>query len=273
MNAPSISTLLAEPLAGALALDWRAAGHRVPEETLELLGRIGLGLFAALYAALILRALLRAGRYRAASALGPDALAAVHAELASAERKTVGEIVPVVLERSDAHPGAAWLAALSFLLLGTGLVAPILPWESPALVLAAQLSFLGLGWAAARLLPDFQRFFVSEARATELAEEQALLEFHRHGLRDTEARTGVLVFVSLFERRAIVLGDEGIDAKMGEEHWQATTESILKGIAGGSLRDGLVAGIRACGAVLAEHFPPKDGDRNEVPDRVIVRRS
>jgi putative membrane protein len=252
--------------------DWRPAGHAIEGELLAMLGRIGLWTCLVVYVLLLARALVRSSRYRAARALGPAALAAVHAELVAVERKTVGEIVPVVLERSDEHPGASWLAALSFLLLGSGLLAPILPWERPWLVLALQLGFLALGYATARLLPDFQRLFVSEARASEMAEEQALQEFHRHGLDRTEARTGVLLFVSLFERRAIVLGDEGIDAKVGEEHWKATSAAILAGIAAGSLRDGLVAGIRACGTVLAEHFPCKAGDRNEVPDRVIVRK-
>ncbi len=252
---------------------WRAPGEALGGGWLARLGWIGLWASLALYAFLVARALLRRRRYLAASVLGPEDLVALHAELAAAEKKTVGEIVPVVLERSDEHPGACWVAALAFLLLGSGLFAALLPWNTPWLVLLFQLACGALGYATARLLPDFQRVFVRESRATEMAEEQAFQEFHRHGLQHTAARTGVLVFVSLFERRAIVLGDEGIDAQVGEEHWRATTEAILAGIAAGSLRDGLVAGIRACGAALAEHFPWQAGDRDEVPDRVIVRRA
>jgi putative membrane protein len=47
---------------------------------------------------------------------------------------------------------------------------------------------------------------------------------------------------------------------------------VLEGIEKGSLRDGLVAGIGRCGAVLAEHFPSQPGDRNELPDHLVVRR-
>src|SRR5206468_3238135 len=101
------------------------------------------------------------------------------------------------------------------------------------------------------------RIFVSESRATETADEQALQEFHRHGLRETRERTGILVFVSLFERRVVVLGDAGIHAKVGDEHWQRTRDAILGGIARGSLADGLVEGVRACGQELAAHFPAK----------------
>ena len=45
------------------------------------------------------------------------------------------------------------------------------------------------------------------------------------------------------------------------------------GDARGELREGMIAGIKSAGEVLAEHFPWAEGDRNELPDRVIVRRS
>ncbi len=251
--------------------EWEAAGHAQAIDWLGLLGRIGALLLLATYAALLLRAFLRRHRYRAMEMLSDADLTAIHAELAAAEKKTVGEIVPIVLERSDRHPGASWLAALAFLLLGSAVLAPIL-WEKPLFLLAAQLACGVLGFATATWLPDFKRLFVTEARATEMAEEQAFQEFYRLGLHETVARTGVLLFVSLLERRAIVLGDKGIDEKVGEDHWKATDEAILKGVAAGSLRDGLIGGIRSAGAVLAEHFPWKEGDRNEVPDRLIVRK-
>jgi putative membrane protein len=113
--------------------------------------------------------------------------------------------------------------------------------------------------------------FVDEERASAVAEEQAVNEFHRLGLSKTVARTGVLLFVSLFERRVVVLGDAGIHAKVGDEHWDATRAAILAKIRRGRVDEGLVDGIRASGEVLAQHFPWTQGDRNELPDRVVVR--
>jgi putative membrane protein len=151
-------------------------------------------------------------------------------------------------------------------------LAPHLPWSQPALVLLAQLGLGALGYFTARTLPGFARLFVGEKRATEMAEEQARQEFLALDLQSTEAATGVLIFVSLFERRVIVLADHGIDAKVGQEHWTGVTAAVLRGIASGSLRNGLSSGIALAGGVLAEHFPWRDGDRNELPDRLIVRR-
>ena len=255
-----------------LQQSWKSSGHAQPGDWLTLAGEFLLPALGGGLVFLLTRAFLRRSWYRAESVLGPDDLGAVHAALVAAERRTVGEILLVVLDRSDRHPGARWLAALLGALLGSVALAPWLPWDEPAHLLAAQLALGALGYALAWRLPDLQRTFVSEARAQEMAEEQALQEFHRHALHRTEARTGVLLFVSLFERRALVLADEGIDARVGVEQWERTNELVLAGIRRGSLRAGLVAGIGSAGEVLAREFPVASGDRNEVPDRVVVRR-
>ncbi len=251
---------------------WESAGHSISTAWVELVGRFGALALLFAFLALIARAFVRRQRYRAADVLTETDLQRIHAELTAAEERTVGEIVPVVLERSDRHPAALWLAAVAFVLLGSALLATWLPWERPALLLLCQIALGALGYGTAHWLPDFQRLFVREARATEMAEEQAFQEFYRHGLHETEARTGVLIFVSLLERRVVVLADDGIDAVVGPEQWSETDGAILKGVADGSLRDGLIAGIRSAAEVLAEHFPWTEGDRNELPDRLIVRR-
>ncbi len=224
-----------------------------------------------LVAALVARASLQAQRYRAIDVLDEADLEAVHEAIRSAERRTVGEIVPVVVERSDEHPHAGLAAALTFTFAGTTLLVAQAPWHAPQWVLLAQAALALMGWALCRVLPGFARLFVSEARATHVAAEQALQEFATLDLHRTAERSGVLIFISLFERRVIVLGDSGIDARVGAEHWKAVDEAVVAGIRRGSLRQGLVDGITLAGAVLAEHFPPRGGERNELPDRVVVR--
>lgn len=251
---------------------WEAAGHANAFGWTSALGAAGLVLLVLAFALLVVRALVQRRRYRAVDVLTESELAGLREALAAAERRTVGEIVAVVLERSDRHPAAEWIAALLFALAGSALLAAWLPWDRPGWLLLCQLGLGLVGFLTARALPGFKRAFVSEARATEMTEEQALQEFYGQGLHRTEERTGVLLFVSLFERRAVVLGDEGIDRLVGAEHWQRTDEAILAGVRAGSLHDGLLAGIRACADVLAEHFPWREGDRNEVPDRIVVRR-
>jgi putative membrane protein len=252
--------------------DWSAVGDQAGDGIWYLVA-IGLPLiFVALFAIFVLRAFARQGRYRAVRALADEDHRAVHEALAEAERKTVGEILPVVVERSDPHPGAEWLAALSFLIVGSSALLAWMPWQNPLAVLVAQVGLGAAGFGLARLLPGFKRLFILENRATAVAEEQAFQEFYANGLHKTEAATGVLLFVSLLEHRVVILADEGIDAKVDAEFWADTDDAILDGIRAGSLRDGLLDGIRRAGELLSEQFPWREGDRNEIPDRLIVRQ-
>jgi hypothetical protein len=93
-------------------------------------------------------------------------------------------------------------------------------------------------------------------------------EFHRHGPGKTE-RDGVSLFVSLLERRVIVLGDEGIHAK------SATTTGPARrsrpDLATGKLRDAS-SPPSTVAAKPGRALPAKRDDVNELADRVIVRR-
>ena len=251
---------------------WTAAGTQESVDFWQIAGLVGAVTFAGLLLFFIVRALFRHRRYRVAGSFTEEDQRVVREAVAAAERRTVGEILPVVVERSDPHPGADWLAALCCLLVGSSLLAGWLPWDRPAFLLLSQLAMGAVGFGLARLLPDFKRVFIFEDRATAVAEEQAFQEFYANGLHRTEAATGVLLFVSVLEHRVIILADEGIDSKVDAEFWADTDDAILDGVRSGSLRDGLVSGIRRAGERLSEFFPWQEGDRNEIPDRVIVRR-
>lgn len=236
------------------------------------LAQIGPWLLVAALGVLIVRALLRHRRYVALSVLTEKDREDVRTALKEAEARTSGEIVPVVLERSDEHPHAIWAWFVIAFIAGSVLLEAHLSWLQPQWLIAQQLALGCVGLLLASWLPDLRRLVVSNARADEMATEQAFQEFYRLGVHQTQAHTGILLFVSLFERRVIVLGDEGIDAKVDPEEWNATREAILAGIRKGSLRDGLIEGIKLSGKTLAQHFPAAKGDVNELPNRLVVRK-
>jgi putative membrane protein len=253
--------------------DWTGAGsEQVASGLWHTVISIAPWVFAAVLVFFVLLALVRQRRYGAVGIFSEADRRVVREAIARAEKRTVGEILPVVVERSDPHPGANWLAALCCLLVGSALTVAWLPWEWPGLVLLLQLAMGLVGFSLAAILPGFKRLFIFGRRATEVSEEQAFQEFYANGLHKTKAATGVLIFVSLLEHRVVVMADEGIDAKVGHDFWVETDHLILQGIRDGSLRDGLIAGIDHTGQALAENFPWVEGDRNEIPDRLIVRR-
>lgn len=249
--------------------DWKAVGHAVA--TSDVVVRIGSLAAAAVLGVLVLLALARRGRYRAVGVLTDADRARVRDAIASVERASRGEVAVVVVERSDDHPNADWLAALTAMLIGSTATADLFGGAHPTILLLLHLAFGAIGFGLARALVDFKRNFVTTRRADEMAEEQALQEFARLELQRTSERTGVLIFVSLFERSVVVLGDQAIHAKVGADGWLAVDRAVLERIRARSLADGLVAGVEAVGRILAQHFP-RTGERpNELVDHLIVR--
>ncbi len=236
------------------------------------LGEFAPWLLLAITVALVVRALLRARRYRAVSVMGDAECEQVHEAIRQAEAHTVGEVVPVVVERADPHPGAAWVASLFGVILGSTLLVHVLPWGNPFQLLLIQLGLGATAFCLTRWLPDLTWVFIPRQRAEAVCQEQAFQEFYRLGMQKTEAATGVLIFVSLLEHQVVVLGDEGIDAAVSSETWDQVAEAALKQLAKGDVAGGMVAAVQAVGAVLQEHVPWEQGDRNELPDRLIVRR-
>ena len=93
--------------------------------------------------------------------------------------------------------------------------------------------------------------------------------FERLGMTATKDRNGVLFFVVPARRKFVVLGDSGIDEKVGQEFWHHIVGTVSERFRRGDFTGGLVAGIEAVGEDLAKHFPyDAASDTNELPDDV-----
>lgn len=93
--------------------------------------------------------------------------------------------------------------------------------------------------------------------------------FARLGMDRTEQRNGVLFFVVPSRRTFVVLGDEGIHAKVGQEFWDSVAAAMSERFKAGDFTGGLVHGITEAGGRLAEHFPNQGPrDQNELSDEV-----
>jgi putative membrane protein len=106
---------------------------------------------------------------------------------------------------------------------------------------------------------------VQRAHASQLAR----LQFAARVEGRTEARTGLLLFVSLAERHVEIIADAGIHARAGAETWQSVIDVFREAVSRGRLVDGLIVAIAAIGDLLAAHAPRAADDRNELSDRPV----
>ena len=106
--------------------------------------------------------------------------------------------------------------------------------------------------------------------AEDLARRAAQALFLAHGLHLTESRTGLLIYVALFDRRVEIVTDAGIDSKVDQFVWDELAQEIAGAARRDDLSSGLIAAVRRAGTLLAQHCPRAPDDRNELPDRVVV---
>ncbi|WP_005035189.1 TPM domain-containing protein [Holophaga foetida] len=93
--------------------------------------------------------------------------------------------------------------------------------------------------------------------------------FHRLGMDQAAERNGILIFLVPSRRRFMVLGDEGIHAKVGQDFWSDVAACLQASFRRGAFTEGLENGISLIGERLADHFPHAgEADRNELPDHV-----
>ena len=190
--------------------------------------------------------------------------AAIHA----AESGTSGEIV-CVLARYSAGYGEtpAVAAAVLALALPWALVAWT-QWSVVHILLAQVLGFAIL-WGLFSL-PAVSLRLVPRAVQRAGAHRAAMEQFMIRGVSRTSERTGILIFVSLAERYARIVADDGIAAKIPQAEWQAIVDGLVAKAREDRVADGFVAAIAACGQALKAHFPASSSDSNQLPDRLYV---
>ena len=98
--------------------------------------------------------------------------------------------------------------------------------------------------------------------------------FARLDVGSTRARNGVLIFVAPARRRFVILGDEGIDSRVGPEFWDKVSAALAVAFREGRYTKGLNEAIETIGEALALHFPATQADNpNELPDTVDLGQS
>ena len=189
--------------------------------------------------------------------------AAIAAATSEAERQTSGELVVYVVERTDPHPEVAWKGALLGAALGA-LVGAIAVrfyggWGAPDylwLLIALQVGLV-LGWLASRF-DGVGRRLIDEDALDSRVEGRAAEAFVEERVFATAGRSGVLIFLALFEHRVRILADEGIAARVDERAWDGIASDLAGGLRSGAHAAALIDAVERCAQLLQEHGVPPD---------------
>jgi putative membrane protein len=191
----------------------------------------------------------------------------IAATIAEVEQRTAAELVVVTVEHSDEYNEVRFAYALAAALLGGALG----HWGWPQLSVVALLRWqCGAALAAYLLvgLTPLLRLLTPKGLKRGRVERRARLAFLDHAVFATRDRNGVLIMVSELERHVVILGDEGIHARVQIEGWRAHVAHVVAAIRSGRAGEGLCEVVRALGEVLTANFPVRPDDTNELPNDV-----
>jgi putative membrane protein len=220
--------------------------------------------------------------------LSPAECDQITAAVTAAEKRSSGEIVTIVAERSDSYHDVALHWAILAMLLTVGLAGLLPNWvydqiaqfaggwgevDQRGRLMALLLGAMMAAFLVVRLLLSIRRLrnrLIPARTATRRVRRRAIDLFRAAGRGRTSGRTAVLLYLSLAERRAELVVDETIHARVERSAWEVAMTTLIEAVRQGRAGDGMVAAIGAIGDVLAIHCPRSDDDKNELPDRVIT---
>jgi putative membrane protein len=213
--------------------------------------------------------------------------AKVAAAIAKAEGSSAGEIVAVATPISDPYHDVAlhWALVPLFAVLAWAAWRPTaLVWwydllfggwqPDPSLsqLLTLLMVFAALKFTIALLILKWMplRLFLTPAATKHRrVRRRAVAIFKAAAEKRTAGKTGILIYLSLAERRAEIVGDEAI-LKVTDDHtWGEAMTALLTDVRARRVGDGIVAAVEQIGTVLSEHFPRSAEDMNEIPDKLI----
>ncbi len=196
-------------------------------------------------------------------------LEAIRAAVAEAEQKTSGEIVPYFVEESDEYPSALWkgtaLGALTGPLLAEAIYFLGGFWGRlmPLWIALPAAAGGALGFLLAAYVPAVKRWMAGDGLLDLRTRQRAEMAFLEEEVFHTRDRTGILLFLSVFEHRVVVIGDSGINRQVEQGQWDGVVQTVVAGIRAGKPGEALVSGIRQCGELLQRHgvaIQPDDFD-------------
>jgi len=221
---------------------------------------------------------------RAVDMLNQEQRKQIDRAVVEAEAKTACEIVPVVATASGRYDRAEdviglWLAIITA--IAVWLIYPqpadeLGSWETTSpyiglmtMIVGILLAFI-IGAVLGNRIRWLRRLFTPRSQMLDEVALRARQVFFDKRIHHTRDATGLLIYVSLFERMAVVLGDQQVVEKLGQPSLDRLCQSLTDRLRQGDMAHAIYSTIADAGDQLAGPLPKKDGDTNELGDILIL---
>ncbi|HVR21192.1 MAG TPA: hypothetical protein VMS65_15875 [Polyangiaceae bacterium] len=199
--------------------------------------------------------------------LSPEAKGRATDAVRTVEGQTSAELVVTVRHAAERHVATSLVfgAAVAVGVFVVMLVSPQV-YDVRTMPLDALLAFV-LAALACHFVATLKRSLTPKARRRRAAERRARAAFAELGVAKTRQRSGVLVFVALFERTAVVVADDGVPTALLGKPYDALAAELDRAVVALDF-DAFLAALAGFGPLLAGVLPRRPDDTNELTDEV-----
>ncbi len=202
----------------------------------------------------------------------------------TAEAKTSAEIVPVVARSSGRYDRPEDIVGLWVGVLAMAITWSLVPsavnepgdWSASSpflqllLLVSAMIAGFITGVCLAARLDWLRLLFTSHAQMVEEVELRSRSMFYDRRVHHTAAGSGILIYVSLFERRAAVIADQAVLDALGQPALDAICLQLTNELKGSTVSHAMCQAIITTGDKLAAVLPRQSDDVNELADALVV---
>ncbi len=186
------------------------------------------------------------------------------------ENNSLVEIVSIIKAKSGNYRDISlWVASAFMFFTASWLMFSKFEVGVYYIYLITVVSFI-IFYLLTELFKPFKRLFISKKRLARNVEIYGRAIFQKGGIRFTNERIGVLIYLSLFEKQVFILPDRGALTSVPDEEWQEMNKRFQTIFSQKNLAEAFIIELKKCKDIFSEYILPIENDINELPDDLEV---
>lgn len=142
-------------------------------------------------------------------------------------------------------------------------------WILPVFYIVSCFAAIAIGFYLCNI-PAIDRLIIPAKVKQHNVTNRAMRYFTESAVYETAEHSGILIYVSYLERQVRIIADSGISKKISQDLWNLIADELAENLKKGNATEGFTNAINRCGELLAEHFPAKEENPNELQDGLVI---
>lgn len=186
------------------------------------------------------------------------------------ENNSLVEVVSIIRSKSGNYRDISlWIASVAMFVTASWLMFSKFEVNVYYIYLITIVSFV-IFYLIAELIKPLKRLFVKKKRIKKNVEIYGRAIFQKGGIRFTNARIGVLFYMSLFEKQVFIIPDRGALTAVPDEDWQKIKTDFNNIFTEKDIPEAFIRELKKCKEIFAKYILPIENDINELPDDLEV---